>query len=81
MPFGMVNSTATLARGLRKLLANLGDVINYMDDIIVHSKDWDDHVRSVKELLSRLREANSSLLQDPQSVIASQALDFVGHHI
>ena len=75
MPFGMVNSAATLVRGLQKSLANLGNVVNYMDDISVHSKDWDDHAQTVKELLSRLTA------RPTKCVIGSQALDFVSHHI
>ena len=40
MPFGMVNSGATLARGMRKIIDDLDDVDNYVDDIIVHTKTW-----------------------------------------
>ena len=38
MPFGMVNSGAMLARGMRKLIDDLDDVDNYVDDIIVHTE-------------------------------------------
>ena len=37
MPFGLVNSAATLVRGLRKLLEGLEYVNHYMDDIVIHT--------------------------------------------
>ena len=44
MPFGMVNSDATLARGMRKIIDDLEDVDNYVDDIIVHTETWEGHL-------------------------------------
>ena len=43
MPFGMSNSGATLARGMRKLLVGLDEVDSYMNDLLVHSCDWKSH--------------------------------------
>ena len=37
MPFGMVNSAATLKRGMRKLLKGMNNVEFYWDDILVHT--------------------------------------------
>ena len=38
MPFGMVNSGATLKRGLRNVLSDIDNVVFYWDDILVHTK-------------------------------------------
>ena len=35
MPFGMVNSGATLVQGLKKVLEGLSGVDSYIDDIVV----------------------------------------------
>ena len=35
MPFGMVNSRATLLRGLKKVLEGLSGVGSYIDDIVI----------------------------------------------
>ena len=64
MPFGMVNSGATLVRGLRKILDGMPRVRSYIDDIV--SDSWEDHIRTLKELFGRLRKAGSQL--DLQSV-------------
>ena len=37
MPFGMINSAATLKRAMKKLIENLDNVDFYWDDILVHS--------------------------------------------
>ena len=50
MPFGMVDSGATLVSGLRKVLQGMPGVGSYIDDIIVYSDSWEDHFRMLKEL-------------------------------
>ena len=42
MPFGMVNSGATLVRGLRKILEGMPGVGSYVDDIVIYSDSWED---------------------------------------
>ena len=37
MPFGIVNSGATLVRGLRTILEGMPGVGNYIDDIVIYS--------------------------------------------
>ena len=44
MLFGMVNSGATLVRGLRKILEGLPGVGYYIDDIVIFSDSWEDHL-------------------------------------
>ena len=42
MPFGMVNSGATLVRGLKKVLEGLSGVSSYIDDIVINSVSWEE---------------------------------------
>jgi hypothetical protein len=49
-----VNSEATLARGMRKLIDDLDDVDNYVDDIIVHTETWEGHLVALDEFFHRL---------------------------
>ena len=49
MPFGMVNSGATLVRGLKKVLDGLSGVGSYIDDILIYSDSWEEHLRTLKE--------------------------------
>ena len=58
MPFGLTNSIATLVRCLRMVLEGIEGVDTYIDDIIIYTETWDDHIRTIKEVLSRLSQAN-----------------------
>ncbi|GFR95420.1 zinc finger protein [Elysia marginata] len=58
MPFGMMNSGATLTRGVKKLLCGMDNVVDYIDDLLVHTETWEAHVETLAERFRRLREAN-----------------------
>ena len=44
MPFSLVNSGATLVRGLGKILEGMPGVRSYIDDIVIYSDSWEDHL-------------------------------------
>ena len=46
MLFGMKNSGATLVRGMRKILAKMNNVNSYIDDLMIHTNDWQARWRS-----------------------------------
>ncbi len=58
MPFGMKNSSATYQRLMNKVLAGLENCEAYIDDVIVYSDTWNDHVRHLRALFERLVQAN-----------------------
>ena len=53
----MVTSGATLVRGLKKVLDGMSGVGSSIDDIVVYSNIWEEHLRKLKELLGWLRKA------------------------
>ena len=57
MKFGMVNSGATLVRGLKNVLGELSGVGSYIYDIVAYNDSWEEHLRTLKEMFSRLRKA------------------------
>ena len=60
MPIGMMNSGVTLVRCMRTVLADLSNLEFYMDNVLIHSQDWTDHVMMASEVLRQLAEANLS---------------------
>lgn len=64
MPFGLVNSPATLSRLMDRVLG-AGElephVFVYLDDIIVVSESFDEHLRLLREIATRLNKANLSI--------------------
>ncbi len=73
MKFGLVNAGATYERVMRKLLSGMQGVANYVDDVIVYSSTWDEHMYS-------LRELEASLTVKPSKCrVACTQVDLVGH--
>ena len=80
MPFGMKNSGATLVRGMRKILSGVINVDSYIDDLIIHTNDWQAHLQVLGELLRRLREAGLTVKQS-KCVFGVKSVEFLEHYI
>ena len=50
MPFGMVNSGMTMTRAARELLDDMDNVVDYIDDLLVHTRTLEEQVQTLKEL-------------------------------
>ena len=80
IPFGMVNSGATLKRGLSRILKDIDNVLFYWDDILVHTSSWEDHVKTLRELFQRLKEADLTILPS-KCILGTDNVDFIGHRL
>ena len=80
MPFGMVNSGATLTRAIRKLLRGMENVEHYVDDILVHTITWDCHVATLRELLKRLAK-DKFTVKPSKTVIGAETTSSGGHQV
>ena len=61
MPFGMINSSATSNKAMKKLLHGLENVEFYWDDILVHTRMWEEHIKALRELFRRLLAAGMTI--------------------
>lgn len=57
MPYGMKNAPATFQRLMNNITADVPNCVVYIDDIVVHSETWQEHLLSLEMLLQRLSEA------------------------
>ena len=58
MPFGMKNSPATFQRLVNTVISKLDGCDAYIDDVIIHSNIFEDHLQSIKNVFDRLSDAN-----------------------
>ena len=76
VPFGLVSAPATFARAMRELVGDLA--INFFDDILIGSVRWEDHIRTIKQVLRRLKDYGFTI--NPKKIHAGfQELEFLGH--
>ena len=58
MPFGLHGAPATFQRIMDSLLNGIGSYsAAYLDDLVIYSGNWQEHLQHLHEVLQRLREA------------------------
>ena len=82
MPFGLTNAPATFQRVMELALQGLQwtTCLIYIDDVIVFSKDADEHLSRLRAVLKRIQSANLKLKTDKCHLFQSEVL-FLGHII
>ena len=80
MPFGMMNSGATLNRAVKRLLDGMDNVTAYVDDLLVHTETWEEHLCTLERLFTRLEEAGITV-RPTKCVLGAPEVDFVGHSL
>jgi hypothetical protein len=80
MPFGLKNATSTFTRTMSLVFKELGDKFLkvFVDDLNVHSESWEDHLRHLEAVLSKLREVNLKLNLG-KCCFAARNITFLGH--
>ncbi|KAK7110753.1 uncharacterized protein [Littorina saxatilis] len=82
MPFGLKTATGIFNRMMRKLLGplNRDDVYHFMDDILIATETWEQHMEALKAVLQRLKEANLAA-KPSKCYIGFDQLPYLGHEI
>lgn len=80
MPFGMSNSTATFNRLMRKELKDLKHTVCFLDDILIHTDSFEEHLLELTRVLGRLRQANLTAKPSKCEIGQTQLL-YLGHII
>ena len=79
MPFGLSNAPFTFQRLMDVVLSGLEEFASlYIDDIIVYSKSWVDHLQHIDEVLSKPAEAG--LMAKPTKCEwGKEQVEYLGH--
>ena len=82
MPFGLINAPATFQRAMDILLSDVRweSVIVYLDDIIIFSKSFEEHVRHLRVVLQKLTDSGATL-KFSKCKFFRQSVDYLGHHL
>ena len=82
MPFGLTNAPATFQRTMDLIFREeIGDFIQvYLDDIIIYSQTWEEHIEHIEEVFQKLHEAGLKLGRD-KCDFAKEEIEFLGHVI
>lgn len=82
MPFGIANAPATFQREMQRILKDRLDtsVMVYIDDILIFSKDEEDHAEQVEWVLAQLKKNGYYANPDKCEFFQSE-VNFLGHVI
>ena len=82
MPFRLCNAPATFQRLTQAVLSDLEwcSCFAYLDDILIASRTFDDHLRHLREVFGRLREAGLRL-KPKKCLILRNEVPYLGHVI
>ena len=79
MPFGMVNSSASFVRLMKMVLSDCEEFADaFIDDIIIFSEIWYDHLKHIKYVLESLRRACVTA-KPSKCMFAFQQIEFLAH--
>ncbi|KAI2644688.1 Retrovirus-related Pol polyprotein from transposon 17.6 [Labeo rohita] len=61
LAFGMRNAPATFQRMMHKILSDVTNCEVYLDDIVIYSENWTDHVKTLEKVFKCLTAASLTL--------------------
>ncbi|GBG62855.1 hypothetical protein CBR_g32438, partial [Chara braunii] len=82
MPFGLTNAPTTFQAAMTTEFRHMLDrfILIYLDDILVYSRSLDEHVKHLRTVLERLRQAKYKANRD-KCEFARQELEYLGHYV
>jgi len=81
MAFGLRNAPATFSRLVSRLPRGLETFCAaYLDDIIIFSESWEQHIQHLDLVLARIKKAGLTL-NLLKCEFAAAELDYLGHHV
>jgi predicted aspartyl protease len=78
MPFGLINAPANFQELVSKVLRGLKHSLTYIDDVIIFSKDPEEHITHLQQVFDRFRAANLRL-HPTKCRFALSRITYLGH--
>ena len=80
MPFGLVNAQATFQRLMDTVLRGLNNTESYIDDCVIYSCSFKQHMANLRAVFERLRAANLHV-KIKKCQFCRRRVEFLGHEI
>ena len=80
VPFGLAQAPAYFQRLINEVLTNCNFAMGYLDDIIIFSRNEEEHLQQIEEIFKRLREAGLKLKLQKCSFFKKH-IQYLGHLI
>ncbi|XP_064389549.1 uncharacterized protein LOC135337548 [Halichondria panicea] len=81
MPFGLHNAPATFQRTMNRVLEGCEEFAGcYIDDLVVYSKSWEEHLQHLQVVLERLQAAKLTL-KPRKCQFGRREVRYLGHVI
>ncbi|GBC09217.1 hypothetical protein RclHR1_00870008 [Rhizophagus clarus] len=82
MPFGLRNAPGTFQRMMDKILREyIGNFVEiYIDDIMIYSKNLEEHIEHIEKVLQRLQKYNL-VIKLKKCKFCQKKIEFLGHEI
>ena len=78
MPFGMKNSPAKFQRLVSNVICGLDGCDAYIDDVIIYSDSWSDHLQGIRKFFDRLSKAKLTV-NLAKTEFCHATVTFLGH--
>jgi len=79
-PQGLMGAPASFSRLMDLIMSDAENIITYIDDVLVHSRDHASHIRHLAVALNRIRLAHLRL-NPKKCIFAATSVQYLGHTI
>ena len=80
LPFGLTNSPAVFNRKIRQVLGDLRGVEVFVDDVLLHTSSFEDHLELLRTVLHRLSDF-AMTVKPSKCELAMSEVQFLGHQV
>lgn len=81
MPFGLMGAPATFQRLMNDLFSDVSSFVSaYIDDVVIHSASWEDHMIHLEEVFHRIHKAGLTVKARKCQLAMHECL-FLGHMV
>ena len=80
LPFGLNNSPAVFNRMMRQVLRGIPQVEVFMDDVLIHTASFAEHLQILDQVFARLEEYHLTV-KPSKCELARSRVDYLGHSV